>query len=96
MPETEFLTHQIQKSDVLPWVRNLLPNPSDLTQGPRHLVTYHWLYRTSRNFVFKQCHKNVRMTSVLFKMADVNAGYLLFKALAAKVSKKKNPTCVCG
>ena len=46
--------------------------------------------------------KNIRMTSVLFKMADVNAGYLkvkldiLFKALAAKVCKKKYPTCVSG
>ena len=30
--------HQIEKSDVLPWVRNLLSYPSDLTKGPR-LVT---------------------------------------------------------
>ena len=33
----------------------------------------------SHNFVVKQCHKNVRMTSVLFKMADINVGYLKIK-----------------
>ena len=53
----------------------MLSYPSDLTQGPR-LVTLHWLYRTSRNFVVKRSQKKVRMTSVVFKMADVNARYL--------------------
>ena len=33
----------------------------------------------SQNFVFKRCHKNVRLTSVLFKMVDVNAGYFKVK-----------------
>ena len=50
----------------------------NLTEGPR-LVTEHWLYRTPHYFVVKRCHKNVRMTSVSFKMADLNAGYLKVK-----------------
>ena len=38
------------------------------------------------------------MTSVLFKMADINVGYLnvkmdLLKRWQPKVCKKKNPTC---
>ena len=33
----------------------------------------------SRYMVVKRCHKNVRVTSVLFKMSDVNAGYLKLK-----------------
>ena len=65
----------MEKSVVLPCVRNLLSYTSYLTQGPR-LV---WLYRTSRNFVVKRRHKNVRMMSVLIKMADVNVGYLKVK-----------------
>ena len=41
---------------------------------------------------------NIISSSFLFKMADLNAGYLKLKldALAPKVCKKKNPTCVCG
>ena len=66
-----FLARHTEKSDVLLWVRNLLSHPSDLSQGPWLLVSLHWLYRTSRNFVVKRRHKNVRMTSYLFKMADV-------------------------
>ena len=86
------LAHQIEKSDVLPFVRNLLSYTSYLTQGPR-LVTQHWLYRTSHNFVVKRRHKKVRMTSVL--------GYLkvkmdLLKRWHPKVCMKKNPTCDCG
>ena len=76
-----FLAPQIEKFDVLPCVRNLLFYASYLTYDSC-LVTKHWLYRTSRNFVVKRRHKNVRMTSVLIKMADVNVGYF----------KKKNPT----
>ena len=94
------LASQIEKSDVLPCVRNLLSYTSNLTQG-LCLVTSHWLYRTSQNFLVKQRHKNVRMTSVLIKMEDVKVGYLkvkmdLFKRWHPKVCKKKNPTCVCG
>ena len=93
------LAHQIEKSEVLPCVRNLLSFTSDLTEGPR-LVTLHLSYRTSHNFVVKRCHKNVRMTSVLFKMTDVNVGYLkvnidLLKRCSPKVCKKKHPTFVC-
>ena len=59
------------------------------------------LYRTSDYVVVKRHHKNVRMTSVLFKMAYVNAGYFkvklnLFERSHPKVCKKKNPTLVCG
>ena len=54
-----------------------------------------------RNFIVKRRHKNVRMTSVLIKIADVIIGYLkvkmdLLKRWHPKVCKKKNPTCVCG
>ena len=72
-----FLAYQREKSDVLPWIRNLVAYLGDLLQGI--LVTQHWLYSTSCNFVAKQRHKNVRMTSVLFKMADVHARYLKVK-----------------
>ena len=34
------------------------------------------IYRMSPNFVLKQGHKNVRMTSVLFKMVGVHTGNL--------------------
>ena len=54
--------------------KKFLYHPWYITQGLR-LVTLHWLYWTSRNFVVKRCHNNVRMTSVFFKMADVNAEY---------------------
>ena len=85
------LVHQIEKSDVLPWVRNLLSYTRYLTQGP-YLVIQHWLYRTSQNFVIKRRYKNVRMMSVLFKMANVNAGYMyldLLKLCHPKYARKR-------
>ena len=50
--------------------------------------------RTSRNFVVKRRYKNARMTSVLFKMADVNVGYFkgnldLLKHLHLKYARKR-------
>ena len=57
------LAHQIEKSNVLPCVRNPLSYTTYLAQGPR-LVTSHWLYRKSRNLVVQRRHKNVRMMSV--------------------------------
>ena len=34
LTHSDFLAHRIEKSDVLPWIRNLLSYPSDITQGP--------------------------------------------------------------
>ena len=84
------LAHQIEKSDVLPCIRSLLSTSCYLTSN--------WLYRTSRNFVDKRRHKNLRMTSVLIKMADVNVRTKmdLLKRWHPKVCKKKNITWVCG
>ena len=49
----------------------------------------------SRNFIVKGCHKNVRMMSVLIKMAGVNVRYLkvkmdLFKCWHQKYARKRN------
>ena len=85
-----FFAHQIEKSHVLPWVRNLISYPR----------AHHWLYMTSQNFFVKQHHTNIRMTLVLFKMVDEygNARYLKVKLnfKASKVCKKKKLIYICG
>ena len=58
---------------------------------------YHWFYRTSHNFIVKRRHNNIKMTSVLFKMAGVNVACFIvilnfFFRWHPKVAKKKNPT----
>ena len=53
-------------------------------------LTFNWLYRTSHNFIVKWRHKNIRMMSVLFKMADINVGVLKGKNGNVGVFKGKN------
>ena len=68
-----FLANLIQTSEVLPCVRHLLSNTSYLTQVLLLNVGCIGSHALSD-------FKNVRMmTSVLFKMADVNSGYLKVK-----------------
>ena len=65
------LAHQIEKSYVLPHVRNsyltLIISPRSTLRSS--VLFKHWLYRTSRNFVAKRLrHNDVKTFS--FKMAD--------------------------
>ena len=67
----QFLAHQIEKSYVLPHVRNsyliLVISPRSTLRSS--VLFKHWLYRTSRNFVSKRLrHNDVKTFS--FKMAD--------------------------
>ena len=89
------LAHEIEKFNVLPWMRY-----SYFTHviSPRAHILLHRI--GCIGCLVPLSLSNVRMTSVLFKMANVNAGYFnvklnLFKHWQ-KVCKKKNPTCVCG
>ena len=60
-----------------------------------YLIFVVYVYVFVETSLFKQCHKNVTMVSVFFKMADVNAEYFkvklnVFKRWYPKVYKKKN------
>ena len=95
--QAKFLANQIEKSDVLPWVRY-----SYLTHiiSPRAHVLSINIGCIGRYLIVERRHKKVIITSVLLKMADVNVGYFkvklnLFKPWYPKVCKKKNPTWVC-
>ena len=55
MKYSYILAHQIEQSDFTLCKKFVILHRLSYT-GPR-LVTLHWLYRTSRNFVVKQLHK---------------------------------------
>ena len=84
----------MEKSDVLPWIRNSYITHVISTKA--HIL----LINMSCKFVVKQRFK-VNMMSVFFKMTKENAEYFmvklnLFEGLHPKVCKKKNPICVLG